>query len=101
MSQTLVNIREDAMSTMQRGEPRPIISSLATFYQISGDLSYLLIRVTAGGLLLAHGIIKLMTTTVAAHAAGSLARRGIEPALPLAYFVWFLETVGATCIILG
>jgi putative oxidoreductase len=102
LSQTQsANVMGGRMSTVQRGEPRPIISGLAPFYQISGDLSYLLIRVTAGGLLLAHGIIKLMTTTVAAHAAGSLARRGIEPALPLTYFVWFLETVGATCIILG
>ena len=85
----------------QGAEAKPIIRSLAPFYQISGDLSYLVIRVTAGGLLLTHGIIKLMTTTVAAHAAGALARRGIEPALPLAYVVWFLETVGAVCLILG
>ena len=39
--------------------------------------------------------------TVAGFAANSLARRGIEPALPLAYVVWFLETVGAVCIMLG
>ena len=29
------------------------------------------------------------------------ARRGIEPALPLAYVAWFMETVGAICIMLG
>ena len=52
-------------------------------------------------MLLVHGINKLMTTTVSAWAANSLARRGIEPALPLAYVVWFLETVGAVCIMLG
>jgi putative oxidoreductase len=82
-------------------EPRPVIGSLAGFYTYAPDLSYLLVRVTAGGMLLVHGIIKLMNTTVTAFAAGSLAKRGIEPALPLAYLVWFLETVGAICIILG
>ena len=59
------------------------------------------IRLTVGGMLLTHGIIKVMTTTVTAFAAGSLARRGIEPALPLAYVVWFMETVGAICIMVG
>ena len=83
------------------GEPRPIIPALAPFYAWTRDLSYLLIRVTVGGIFLAHGIIKLMTTTISAFAAGSLARRGIEPALPLAYVVWFLETIGAVCLILG
>jgi putative oxidoreductase len=84
-----------------QGEPRPIIAPLAAFYAHSRDLSYLVIRVTAGGMLLVHGITKLTTTTVSAWAASSLARRGIEPALPLAYTVWFLETVGAACIMLG
>jgi putative oxidoreductase len=83
------------------GEPKPIIAPLARFYAYSHDLSYLVIRLTAGGMLLVHGINKLMTTTVSAWAANSLARRGIEPALPLAYVVWFLETVGAICIMLG
>jgi putative oxidoreductase len=84
-----------------QGEPKPVIAPLAPFYAYSRDLSYLVIRLTAGGMLLVHGINKLMTTTVSAWAANSLARRGIEPALPLAYVVWFLETVGAVCIMLG
>ena len=52
-------------------------------------------------MLLAHGIVKLTTTTVAAFAAGTLARRGLEPALLLAYLVWFIETIGAAGIMLG
>jgi putative oxidoreductase len=82
-------------------EPRPIISALAPFYAWTNEIFYPIIRVTAGGVLLAHGIIKLATTTVTAFAAGSLARRGIEPALPLAYVVLFNETIGAICLILG
>jgi len=82
-------------------EPRPIIPALGPVYEQTRDLSYLIVRLAAGGMLLTHGIIKLTTGTVAGFATGSLARRGIEPALPLAYLVWFLETVGAVCIILG
>ena len=82
-------------------EPRPVIPALAPFYARTRDLSWLVIRLTIGGMLLVHGITKLTTATVAGFAANSLARRGIEPALPLAYVVWFLETVGAVCIILG
>ncbi len=89
------------MVATQSGEPRPIISALSPLYRFFSDVSYLLIRISAGGLLLTHGIIKLMTTTVAAHAAAAFARRGIEPSLPLAYLVWFVETVGAICIVLG
>lgn len=83
------------------GEPRLIIPAFESFYAWARDLSYLVIRLTVGGMLLVHGITKLTTTTVAAFAAGSLARRGLEPSLPLAYVVFFLETVGAICIILG
>jgi putative oxidoreductase len=89
------------MNAAQSSEPKPIISALGPLYKNLPDLSYLLIRVSAGGLLLTHGIIKLMTTTVAAHAAAAFARRGIEPALALAYLVWFVEIVGGICIVLG
>jgi putative oxidoreductase len=92
------------MKTIERSaceEPRPFITALEPFYTHIRNLSYPLIRVTAGGMLLVHGAIKLTTTTVAAFAASSLERRGIEPALPLAYVVWFIETVGAICIMLG
>jgi putative oxidoreductase len=86
-------------------ECKPIIPVLGPFYAWSRDLSYLLIRLTAGGMLLVHGIAKLMYGTVAVFAAAGLSRRGIEPcswcALPLAYVVWTIETVGAVCIILG
>ena len=90
------------------GEPRPIIPPLAEFYSHARDLSWLVVRLTAGGMLLVHGIMKVMpmaekgfTATIEAFAAGSMARRGIEPALAAAYVVFFLETIGAVMIILG
>jgi len=63
---------------------------------------------TAGGMLLVHGIMKVMpmvekgvVPTIEAFATGAMARRGIEPAMAAAYAVFFLETVGAVMIILG
>jgi putative oxidoreductase len=83
------------------GEPKLIIPALAPLYGQTRDLSWLIIRLAAGGDLLVHGIVKLMGPGVAAFATGSLARRGIEPALAMAYIVFFLETVGAVMIITG
>ena len=82
-------------------EPRPIIPALGPFYDQSRDLSWLVVRATAGGMLLVHGIIKLTTSSIATFAANSMARRGIEPAVAAAYLIFFLETVGAVCIIVG
>jgi putative oxidoreductase len=94
--------------TVPAGEPRLIIPPLASFYSHTRDLSWLLVRLTAGGMLLVHGIFKVMpmaekgfTATIEAFATGSMARRGIEPALAAAYAVFFLETIGAICIMLG
>jgi putative oxidoreductase len=90
------------------GEPRLVIPPLAGFYSHARDLSWLVVRLTAGGMLLVHGIMKVMpmaekgfTATIEAFAAGSMARRGIEPALAAAYVVFFLETIGAVLIMLG
>jgi putative oxidoreductase len=83
------------------GDPRPLIPALAPLYVHTADLSWLVVRVTAGLMLLPHGIPKVFNQGVAAFAAAGLARRGIEPALPLAYVVAFLETVGGACIALG
>ena len=42
--------------SVQSGEPKPIIPPLAAFYVHSRDLAWLVIRLTAGGMLLVHGI---------------------------------------------
>lgn len=82
-------------------EPRPLIGAIGQHYETTRGLSWLVVRLTAGGMLLVHGITKLTTSSIAAFAAGSMARRGIEPAIPAAYMIFFLETVGAVCIIVG
>jgi putative oxidoreductase len=82
-------------------EPRPLIAGLGQYYDTTRDLSWLVVRLTAGGMLLVHGTIKLTTSSIAIFAANSMTRRGIEPATAAAYMIFFLETVGAVCIILG
>ncbi|MCC6887235.1 MAG: DoxX family protein [Hyphomicrobiales bacterium] len=81
-------------------EPAPLIGGLGNVYESIGALHWPLIRATAGVILFTHGWPKLMAG-VQAVAAGTLAKRGIEPAVPLAYALIFLETVGAICITLG
>ena|SRR5690349_21426548 len=84
-------------------EPKPIIPALAGFYGWTRGLYYPFIRLVLGGLMLFHAFISGKLTgdvTVAAFAA-NLAKRGMEPALPLAYIVFFNETIGAVLLIIG
>jgi putative oxidoreductase len=87
------------MATTPEGQ-RLHVPALAPFYARVADLSWPIVRLTVGGMLLAHGIPKWQAGA-AAFATGSLARRGIEPSLPLAYAVVGIETIGAACIALG
>ena len=81
-------------------EPRLVIPALAPFYSWVTELSYPLMRITVGGILLVHGIVKVMGPGITGFAAG-LARRGLEPSLALAYLIFFNETLGAICLMLG
>jgi len=83
-----------------QGEPALLIPALAPLYDVVRDLSWLVVRLTVGAILLEHGIVKLMGPGVTGFARG-LANRGFEPALPLAYIVFANETVGAVCLMLG
>jgi putative oxidoreductase len=78
---------------------RLLIPALAPFYAIVEDLSYPIIRVTAGLMLLPHGWPKLFGGVE--RFAEGLARRGFEPAVPFAYLVAFLETGGGILIAIG
>ena len=83
------------------GEPALIVSKLEPFYAWVRDLSWPLIRIAAGGTLLVHGMAKVLNQDVGTFAARSMAGRGLEPALPFAYLIYFLETGGAVMIMLG
>ncbi len=92
------------MSTTMFGnksaDPKPVIPALGKYYAFASDLAYLIVRVTAGVMLIPHGWTKVMAGATAV-AANALSRRGIEPALPLAYLIIFLETIGGILIAIG
>ena len=85
---------------MEDAKPRLLIPGLRTFYKWAEPVSWLLIRVTAGLMLIPHGWPKLMMG-VTATANMALVKRGIAPAEPLAVVLITLETLGGLCIALG
>src|SRR6201981_590231 len=87
------------------GEPKPIIPPLASFYSHSRDLAWLVVRLTAGGMRLVHGIMKVMpmaergfAATIDAFAAGSMARRGSEAAPFAAHSAFFFRIIRPGCV---
>jgi putative oxidoreductase len=85
---------------MEKTAPRLVIPQLRSFYAWAEPLSWALIRITAGLMLIPHGWPKLMMG-VSATANMALVKRGIYPAEPLAIALIALETIGGLCIALG
>jgi putative oxidoreductase len=83
------------------GQSRLLIPALRAFYDWAADASWLIIRLTAGLMLLPHGIPKVFEQGISAFAAAGLARRGIEPAMPIAVLICFNETIGAILLAAG
>ena len=91
---------EPSVTKSEIREPRLLVPALAGFYASVRSLSWLVIRLTAGLMLLPHGWPKVQAG-LAATAASALAKRGIEPAEPLAAVIMTLETLGGLCVALG
>ena len=85
---------------MENTPPRLLIPQLKPFYDRVEPLSWALIRLTVGLMIIPHGWPKLMAG-IGPTAANALAKRGIEPAEPLAIVLILLETVGGLCVALG
>ena len=85
---------------MEASKPRLLIPGLRGFYDWAEPISWLLIRLTAGLMLIPHGWPKLMAG-IGPVAANALAKRGIAPAEPLAVILIAIETLGGLCIALG
>ena len=85
---------------METTQPKLVIPQLRSFYGWAEPVSWALIRLTAGLMILPHGWPKLMAG-VGATAAGALVKRGIQPAEPLAIVLITLETLGGLCVALG
>ena len=85
---------------MERTETRLLLPGLKSFYACAEPLSWALIRITAGLMLIPHGWPKLMMG-INATANMALVKRGIAPAEPLAVILIAIETLGGLCIALG
>ena len=81
-------------------ETRLVVPQLQPFYRWAEPLSWALIRITAGLMLIPHGWPKFMAG-IGPVAANALAKRGIQPAEPLAVILIAIETIGGLCIALG
>lgn len=85
---------------IQPGKPRLLIPALQSLYDWLDPVSWLLVRLGAGLMLLPHGIPKLQAG-IQATAEMALVKRGIEPAEPFAVIIILLETLGGLCVALG
>ena len=83
-----------------RTTPRLVVPQLKSFYDWAEPFSWLVIRLTAGLMIIPHGWPKLMMG-VTKTAEMALVKRGIQPAEPLAIVLITLETLGGLCVALG
>jgi putative oxidoreductase len=87
------------MSISRTDDPKLIFPGLAGFYDAVSNLWYPMIRIVAGALLYIHVWPKLVNGPAAV--AVGMAKQGFPAPMFFAYAVIFLETVGATCVVLG
>ena len=85
---------------METTQPKLLFPQLQSFYRWAEPLSWALIRITVGLMLIPHGWPKLMMG-INATANMALVKRGIAPAEPLAVALIAIETLGGLCIALG
>lgn len=93
--------------TFASDEPRLLFPGLKSFYEFAIPLSWPIIRLAVGGIFLVHGIGHLPHAFIGDMPPGfqkwgtSLVTQGYIPSLEFAYFVVFIETVGAACVAIG
>ena len=82
-----------------KGEAKLLYPGLGDFYGTWRDISYTMIRVVVGVIMIMHvwGKFKAGPAAVAA----TMAKNGLEPSMAFAYAAMFLESVGGVCLIVG
>lgn len=78
--------------------PKPLLPGFDALYRRLVPLSWLLIRLAAGGILLVHGYAKIGHIDAV---AATMVRVGLAPPVLLAWLVTLTETVGAIGVCLG
>jgi putative oxidoreductase len=89
-----------ALSYRQKADPKPVVPALGYYYQFTSDLAYVIVRATAGLMLLPHGWPKVFTMG-AAGVSNALTRYGIPMPGAFAYLLMVLETIGGVMIAIG
>jgi putative oxidoreductase len=85
---------------MESTQPRLLVPGLRPFYAWAEPISWALIRITVGLMIIPHGWPKLQAG-IAATAQTTFIRRGMGPAEPLTVVLIILETLGGLCVALG
>ena len=81
--------------------PRLYIPALAPLYDGLADHALVLIRIVLGVSFIPSGWVKLFTPNGIANTAKLLATMGLEPAVPLAYWLGTLEFFGGILLVIG
>ncbi len=85
---------------MEKTAPKLLFPQLRGFYDWAEPVSWLLIRLTVGLTIIAHGWPKL-SQGLEWTAQNVIAKRNLSPAEPLAFILLVLETLGGLCVALG
>ena len=85
---------------MENAQSRLLFPGLRPFYAWAEPISWALIRITVGLMIIPHGWPKFVMG-ISKTAEFALVRRGIQPAEPLAAALITLETLGGLCVALG
>jgi putative oxidoreductase len=93
-------LRGDVLAAIESKEPTLVFPGLAAFYASGSDLWYPLIRITVGGILLVHGLDKVIHVGLA-HETAFMTKIGFISAAGFAVAVMINETIGAACLMLG
>src|SRR4029434_4291327 len=83
-----------------RSDARLLYPQLGSFYDTWRDISYTLVRIVVGVIMVVH-VWGKSTVGADAVATNAMTKYGLEPALGFAYAAMFLESVGGVCLIVG
>ena len=83
-----------------KGDAKLLYPGLSDFYTTWGDISYTLVRIVVGVIMIMH-VLGKFKVGAGAVAANVMAKNGLEPSMAFAYAAMFLESVGGVCLIIG
>ena len=92
--------RTKGQNVMASTNARLMFPGLAGFYEAMLPIAQTLVRIVVGAMFLMHVSAKFKAGA-AVVAANIFAKNGIEPALPLTYFIMALELIGGACLVVG